>query len=353
MEPRGRSCGMDSEPHPSPPVAGAPGGAAIPAPGRAAVVQAVDAAIGRYIAARRERIGPFTRRTFGWRGALSLHRKAVGWDLVRAPANAVAAVPGMMRYAAAQGARAAGYRAAAQRLGAPRLAIATDVAREVEWRLLTDLLELPYEQPDAKPPRRSAHDALAEEILADPAVGPVLLAALAEVGRRAGDEHYRRWLTETMEAYASTRAAAVEMASTLLHAGVGALAFRQWTPGALALGPMIARVVAQRAAGLALPLGTGARVWFAAAPAAASPLLAAGITGGLLLIPALAASFAGVLTDPLQVHLGIHQRRLNRLVDALERELTGSGDSSFVIRDQYVARMVDLIEIARAAVPVR
>jgi hypothetical protein len=49
----------------------------------------------------------------------------------------------------------------------------------------------------------------------------------------------------------------------------------------------------------------------------------------------------------------MHQRRLNRLVDALERELTGSGDSAFVIRDQYVARMVDLLEVARAAVPVR
>jgi len=324
-----------------------------PEPGRDAVVHAVEAAIGRYIAARRARIGPFAQRTFGWRGALSLHRKALGWDLLRGPANALAGVSGIVRYAAAHGARAAGYHGQAQRLGAPRLPITTDVAREVEWRLLTDLLELPCEQLDAKPPRRSAHDALAEEILADPAVGPVLLAALAEVGRRAGDDRYRAWLTETMEAYASTRAAAVEMASTLLHAGVGALAFRQWTPGALTLGPLIARMVAERAAGLALPLGTGARVWFAAAPAAASPLLAAGITGGLLLIPALAASFAGVVTDPLQVHLGLHQRRLNRLVDALERELSGAGDSRFVIRDQYVARVFDLIEVARAAVPGR
>jgi len=89
----------------------------------------------------------------------------------------------------------------------------------------------------------------------------------------------------------------------------------------------------------------------------AAPLLTAGITagiaGGLLLLPALAASFAGVVLDPVQVHLRLHQRRLHRLIDSLERELKGSGDSRFVIRDHYVARVLDLIELARTAIPRR
>ncbi|MFN4090736.1 MAG: DUF6635 family protein, partial [Alphaproteobacteria bacterium] len=193
---------------------------------RAAVTRAVDAAIARYVATRRERVGPFARRTFGWRGAAALHRNAVGWDLLRMPANMALAVPAALRLAAAHGARAAGHARAAERLGAARLSIVTDVAREVEWRLMTDLLELPFEQAAARPPRRAARDALAEEILADPAVGPVLLAALAEIGRRADDAAYRHWLAETMQTYAATRAAAADMAGTLLHVGIGALAFR-------------------------------------------------------------------------------------------------------------------------------
>lgn len=327
---------------------------------REAVRQAVDAAIDRYIAARRARVDAFARRTFGWRGALSLHRKSLGWDLLRMPANAALAAPNLARYAAAQGARAAGFRKAADRLGAaPPLSVTTDVAREVEWLLLTDLLELPFVQVEAgRPVRRSDRDALAEEILNDPAVAPVLLAVLREIGARSDDAGYRRWLTETMEAYASTRVAAAEMASTLMHAGVGALAFRQWTPGALTLGPLLAKTVARKAAMLALPLGSGlGAIGFGAAPVAAAPLLTAGITagiaGGLLLLPALAASFAGVVLDPVQVHLRLHQRRLHRLIDSLERELKGSGDSRFVIRDHYVARVLDLIELARTAIPRR
>jgi hypothetical protein len=54
-----------------------------------------------------------------------------------------------------------------------------------------------------------------------------------------------------------------------------------------------------------------------------------------------------------QLHLGLHQRRLNRLIDSLERELRGSGDARFVIRDHYVARILDLVDLARTAIPKR
>ena len=65
--------------------------------------------------------------------------------------------------------------------------------------------------------------------------------------------------------------------------------------------------------------------------------------------PTARPAFAGVVTDPVQRHLGLHRRRLERLVDSLEAELKGRGDSRFVVRDHYVARILDLMDILRAA----
>jgi len=51
----------------------------------------------------------------------------------------------------------------------------------------------------------------------------------------------------------------------------------------------------------------------------------------------------------VQRQLGLHQRRLHRLIDSLDKELTGRGDSRFTVRDHYVARVLDLLDILRAA----
>jgi hypothetical protein len=76
--------------------------------------------------------------------------------------------------------------------------------------------------------------------------------------------------------------------------------------------------------------------------------LVAGATGGLVLLTATTAAFAGVISDPLQRACGLHQRRLHRLIDALGRELQGDSDAAFHARDHYVARIFDLIDLARA-----
>jgi hypothetical protein len=40
---------------------------------------------------------------------------------------------------------------------------------------------------------------------------------------------------------------------------------------------------------------------------------------------------------PFQRRLGLHHRRLLRLIDALERQFSGDGEAGFVVRDHYVA----------------
>jgi hypothetical protein len=126
-------------------------------------------------------------------------------------------------------------------------------------------------------------------------------------------------------------------------------AFQKLTPGTLTLGPVIATALAQQAAVASFPLGAGlGGVWYGMFPATPSAALVTGATGALVLLTASTAAFAGVVSDPVQRALGLHQRRLHRLIDALGRELKGDSDAAFHARDHYVARIFDLIDLARA-----
>jgi len=58
------------------------------------------------------------------------------------------------------------------------------------------------------------------------------------------------------------------------------------------------------------------------------------------------AAFAGVIADPVQVRLGLHRRRLLRLIDTIEAEIAGRGDRPFVAREHYLARLFDLWDAA-------
>lgn len=307
---------------------------------------AVDDAIDRYVAARRDRVPAFIDRNFSLVGSARMHRKAMGWDMVRAPANLALALPHVLIKLGALGSRVAGARRVATRLDRANLFFASDVAREVEWRVFTELLELPYAQQG-----RSFHrDALAEEIFADPRISEAMRQSLEALGRRADDPRFAVWLADAMATYTGSRVAAADLANALIAAGIGALTFKQLTPGAISLGPMIAQALVHQSAIASFPLGAGiGSLWYGVAPSAASTGLVVGVTGGLLAAASVMAAFSGVLTDPLQRQLGLHYRRLNLMVDSLECELTGLGDSRYAVRDHYAARAFDVVDLLRAA----
>ena len=302
-------------------------------------------AVERYIAARHERVTAFVDRHFGLIGALRLHRHALGLDLLRAPANVLLVVPYLSMQLGGAALRRLGARRAARRLSSRTPFLDTDVARELTWRLHTELLELPYD--DGR--RRSDKDALAAEMMADARVAAAVdrLAALAK--RHAHDSDRQAKLRHLLESYASTRAAAADLVNNVLLASAGMAAFQQLTAGTLTLAPVIAAALAQQAAIASFPLGASlGGIWYGLFPATASAALVAGATGGLVLLTATTAAFAGVVSDPLQRALGLHQRRLHRLIDALGRQLKGDSDAAFHVRDHYVARIFDLIDLARA-----
>jgi hypothetical protein len=312
-------------------------------PDEADVQAILAAAIDRYVAARHARVDAFVTANYSLLGSLRLHRKALGRDLLRAPANVALAVPYLATRLVASGLAAAGASRQAERLQSWKMFLTTDVARELSWRLYTDLLELPYRDGE----RGSDHDGLAAEILEASQLAGILDAIGAAAARAHADPVLRERLQRKITTYVEARTAAAELANSVLLAGAGAAVFKQLTPGAMSLGPVLATAIAQHAAIASFPLGGAAgALWYGVFAASPSAALVAGVTGGLLGAGALVTAFAGVLTDPVQRALGVHSRRLHRFVDALGVELKG-GRQSFAVRDHYVARIFDLLDLAR------
>jgi hypothetical protein len=307
----------------------------------AAVVEATR----RYLADRRARVGPFTRKHFSFRGALRINRRALGKDLLRTPANLLWAIPQLLARGGAVLGRKLGLNPVAQRLDRLPAGFKTDVEREVEWLIYSELLELPFAQDG----RHCDRDALLETILAHPTIGELLIPELLRLDELAQRQHFRQRLEDYLTTYTSSRTAAADLSGSLLSLAAGVAAFKQFTPGAMAVGGVTATVIANQLAIANFLLGPSlGSLYYGIFPATASAGLLVATTGGLLLALGVLSAGAGVITDPLQQALGLHERKLLKLIDALEPELTGPGNG-YRLHDAYVARIFDLWDLLQIA----
>jgi hypothetical protein len=324
----------------------APGPA--PVMDRAGALAAVNAGARAYFDARRARVQPFVDAHFSLAGTLALHRAALGWDILRAPANLTLAVPQIAMHLGAAAAEKAGAGRAAAALRRPIL-LRTAVAKRIAWLIHTELLELPFAQDG----RESRVDALSAAILAQPAIQNAVAAALMEIGRHGEDPAFRQRLAAALDTYGLSRAAAAEITTGLLNLGAGAVAVNKLTPGAVTLGPALAGLMAHQTAVSAFPLGAWlGGAWYGLFPALPSAGLVAATTGGLMVAATTFAAFAGVVSDPIQRAVGLHRARLMRMIGGLERQFFDAEAAGFAVHDHYVARVLDVFDILGAALRV-
>lgn len=242
----------------------------------------------------------FIRKNFSPAGTLRLHRHALGWDLLRAPANVLLAVPALLLRLSIWGLTRAGCPGIAGRLARLRLAFPTALSREIDRRLRDELL--------------GPLDIL-------PTEGP-------------------------LRTYADIRNATGEMTATAGTLGAGAV-LGTLTPGVISLSPLIAGAVAQGSAVAAFPLGaTLGATWYGLFPPDPGIGLVCISVIGLMVIFSLVATFSGVLTDPLQSALGLHRWRLMRLVRVLDTIAHHADETADLAAPEHgLARSADVAEL--------
>lgn len=288
-----------------------------------------------YFAEKRAQVPPFVTRHFTWPGTLHLHRAALGWDILKAPLNVLLSPLFVLTRIAAYLCGLVGLQSGASWLARRQILLRTAVSQRVEARIATDLLELPK----AKGTLNYDKDELLHAVLDAPQFREMIRKRESPCDARALGQRVADALAE----YTATRSAVAEMTTALCTLAVGALTFQALTPGMISMAPGVANAMAQSTAIADFPLGqTIGGMWYGVFTARAAPWLVIVTMVSLVMIGSVVAAFAGVLADPVQCRLGIHRRRLLRLIDTLEDELVGTGEKPFVAREHFYARFMDL-----------
>lgn len=280
-------------------------------------------------------VDAFVQRHFTWPGSLRLHRRALGADLLRAPANVLLSPILVLTRLFAFIFRKIGLGTWSSWLMRRKLLLRTSVAARVEALVLTELLDVPLES------RAAGYDRaeLTRSILA----APRLREVIRQSGSISAGQVIAAKVMDALSEYSGTRSAVAEFATALLMLIVGAIVFQSLTPGAISLAPGFAGKVAYGTAVADFPLGaTVGQVWYGVFPVGPSPGLMALTVVGLVLCGAIVATFAGILADPLQVRLGIHQRRLARLMASVETITGEAQEKPFTAPEHFLVRIFDL-----------
>jgi hypothetical protein len=310
------------------------------------VDSAIKKAIDQYIESRRAKIAEFVNKHFSVKGAMRIHKKALGSDLYKGPMNISWSVPYIILKATSALFKKIGSKKIPALFEKLPRGFETNVQKEVKWLIYTELLEIPY----AEAKRKSDKDALLEEIFNQPEISALFIEQLSAINQKSSDPKFRRRLEENLWEYASSRTAAADLAGAIITLSVGATLFKQMTPGAMVTGTAVATAIAQQTAVSNFVLGsTLGSLWYSIFPVSASVGLIVATTGTIMAAMSLLTSFVGIVTDPIQTRLGIHQRRLRKFIDCIEKELKGTGDSKFEIKDLYVARVFDILDILKTA----
>lgn len=304
----------------------------------AEIEHAIRAGIGRYFDDCRARIPAFIDRHFHYPGALETNRRALGWDMLRAPVNL---------------------------LWAPVYALACLVKVLVRDRTgLTWLYDLADQVPAGFKTRVQQHisDLILQDLLNDGRSGLLLEDYLLEslesvyathTPEPVDQQRFRALIepliADALSQYRITRTASADITNSLSCTVLGAFAFQKFTPGGIGLGvvlaSMLAKAMATRDFILGETLGGWYYSWFPPEPSLATT---AGVMLAVMAALSAIAALSGVVSDPVQAAAGLHRRRLNKLLDHLESDVSISTQSSFRPKDQYVARILDMFDMIRS-----
>lgn len=304
----------------------------------AEIEQAIRSGIKRYFDDCRARVPGFIDRHFHYPGAIATNRMALGWDMLRAPINLlwapVYALACLVKVLTRKRAGLKWLHGLADHVPA---GFTTRVQHHISNLILVNLL----------------NDGQAGVLLED-----YLTEALEAVYARHTHEpvDHQRFtrlieplVADALSQYRITRTASADITNSISCAVLGAFAFQKFTPGGIGLGVVLASILAKAMAAREFILGETIGGWYYSLfPPEPSLTMTASVMVAVMALLAAFAALSGVVTDPVQAAVGLHRRRLNKLLDHLERDFSLRTQSSFRPKDQYVARILDTFDMIRS-----
>lgn len=305
------------------------------------IQRAITRGTARYIVSRRVKVDAFVKKNYSFRGALKVHSHAFGWDLIRVPVNVIWSIFNIILAFAAFISKRAGWKRLYDRIGRIPPGLETDMDKEINRLIITELLELPYRHGG----RISDNDALMQEIMRDPVLQQLLDNEMGGLTRLRHDPQLREELERKLKEYSATRLAAADLASNVLLLVSSKIALGNASFGVLSAGSAVSASIVHAMAVSNFWLGSVAGAyWYALFPVASTARLFIAVTAVIAIFVALASTFVGIVTDPIQAKLGWHQKRLQKLVSAVEQDLLGESTGPFQLREKYMGRLLDVVD---------
>ena len=311
------------------------------------IITAVETGARQYFQSRRERVPEFVRQVYSTRGALRSSRKAFGWDLLRAPLNLFWAVPYLCIQLLAKIFNKIRLYPIARLLKRVSPGFETAIQKEIIWRVRTELFELPYEQSG----RSSNKDSLLETILSQEKLSDLMKSHLKNINSKIQVDDFEQTLKRELNTYGGTRVASADLACSVLNISVGAIFFKKLTPGAITTGSAVAATIAHESAVSNFFFGeTLGSFYYSVFPVEPSLDLVLGSTAGILALMGVLSAFSGVIADPFQRLIGVHQRRLNKTINSIESNFNTTDATGFHPKDHYIARIFDVFDFVKTMV---
>ncbi len=318
-----------------------------------AIRQAVVDGVSAYIENRRAAIPSFVDTHYSFKGAWKLNKKAIGWDIAKAPANVLWAPIYLLSLLGKKGTKKLGWNRSADLLDKVPAGFRTAVENEVEWIVYTEFLHLPLvqkgvteeEAAQKEKYRRYDKNLLMEFILNQPGISQWIGDKLLVINEIAQLAENQAKMEEKLMHYVDSRKAAAEITAALVAASASFVAQKSVSLGALGLGQTAATAIAYHSAVSSFAFGSSlGGVYYTVFPASVSTGLLVTVTGGVAAALGVVAAFGGIVADPVQRKLGLHQKKLDKLLTSIESQFADDTDE-FNLKDQYAARIIDLLDL--------
>lgn len=261
---------------------------------QAVKLQAALNSIDKYFSDRRLQVDSFVEKHFSMNGTLAIHRRTVGFDLVRHVFNAYFAVPCLAVKRTVSWFETLGMDRVAHFLNLVPSGLRTDYQKEVERLVARELFEIP----DGKSQTHNELQSLFSPQVLRSLIQPDLLA------------------------YSSRRSGITEMAGSAVTLLAAYYWFHNTSLGPFEMGRKLASMRAHKKAvkGFILGKKIGSIFYktFPIAPSKGEVMMA---TALVVFILSALTLLTVVLSDPVQHRMGIHRTQLLKLLDSIESKM--------------------------------